>query len=105
MSTEKRIRALEAESAFEAAAKVIGGWDELRRWASANQSHCKEILLRFVPDGFFKQSTEPTLEDLVVGATKPIHERTDKDIQEYIEYHAGRLNEFQSEVRRRDLLA
>lgn len=73
MNAQNRVKTLEAEAAFEAAAQAMGGWDELRRWAHSNQSHCKEILLRFVPEGFFRQSEGRTLEDILEEANQ-IHE-------------------------------
>jgi hypothetical protein len=66
MTNEKRITALEAEAAFEAAAQMMGGWDELSRWARTHPTHCKEILSRFLPEGFFKQGpSDITLGELL----------------------------------------
>lgn len=105
MNTEKRITALEAEAAFEAAAQAMGGLDELRRWARENATHCREILLRFVPDSFFKQGNSgATLEEMItkswdmVPTCDDVTELSDNEI-----LHG--IKSFNREAQRRSLQA
>lgn len=79
MAIDKRITALEAEAAFDAAAQAMGGWDELRRWAAQNKTHCREIIRRFVPDDVLKEGSGPTLEDLVAGSCYSPDTSTDEE--------------------------
>ena len=103
MTIEKRVKALEVEAAFDTAAQAMGGWDELRRWAGQNQGHCKEVLLRFLPAGFFKQSNEVTLEDLVAQSQVPTHEYSDSILLQSLGYHTDKVMEYRKEAERRGL--
>lgn len=101
---DRRIEALEAEAAFQAAADKMGGWDELTRWARENPSQCKEVLLRFLPERFFKQgSTDKTLGELVGECNYPIERYDDESIIRSIKYHTERMNEYLADARRRGL--
>jgi hypothetical protein len=97
MNAQDRVKALEAEAAFESAAQIMGGWDELRRWAQLNQSHCKEILQRFVPADFFKGKDQgKTLEDLLEEANQLSEQRrlqamTDNELAQLLREKAEHL--------------